>query len=401
MKRQKIYRNKIIFFIALFLMISCVSHGMDDVNHVSVIVEKTVYERITTRDFPSVFQAWSGIDNLPNVNFLERIAKHDLMWSCIGLGGGLQWFIKPIGLSESFEPKSIQKGQEIRKQLLRLNPNIILIAEIRYRDASVDWLPEGHKWWMRDEDGQIIKGWEEGGYLRLDYKNPEFQKHVASQAKAVIESGVVDGIMLDWWNDDEDRLSLVKEIRAAIGDSPIIIVNTNHRKAPRTASYINGLFMECYKSETANDWQVIAETLTWAEQNLRPPRVNCVEVWYENSRQDLQLMRAVTTLVLTHSNGYCLFSDPNPLPGPDHLHNWYPFWDKTLGKPLTLGSKRDDGAMTREFEKGTVIYNPMGNHTIEVIFENLRFSQATGKSGKIHTLECPDGDIYLYQPVQK
>ena len=135
---------------------------MNDVNHVSVIAEKAVYERVTTRDFPSIFQAWGGIDNLPNVNYLERIAKHDLMWNCIGLGGGMQWFIKPMGLSESFEPKSIQKGQEIRKQLLRMNPNIILIAEIRYRDASMDWLPEGHKWWMRDEDGQIIKGWEEG-----------------------------------------------------------------------------------------------------------------------------------------------------------------------------------------------------------------------------------------------
>ena len=43
-------------------------------------------------------------------------------------------------------------------------------------------------------------------------------------------------------------------------------------------------------------------------------------------------LRATTTLSLVRSDGYALFSDPNPLPTPDHLHDWYPFWDKSLGK---------------------------------------------------------------------
>jgi len=46
------------------------------------------------------------------------------------------------------------------------------------------------------------------------------------------------------------------------------------------------------------------------------------------------LMRAVTTLTLTHGNGCCLFSDPNPLPTRDHLHNWHAFWNKSLGNRL-------------------------------------------------------------------
>ena len=382
--------------LVLLLTISSFVYSGTCAGQASTASEMSVAKRIATRDFPSVFQAWGRAENIPGASLFEGIARHDLMWNCIGLGGGLQWDSEPRGLAERFEPRSVRKGREIREQLLKLNPNIILIAEIRYRDAPPSWLPEGHAWWMRDGDGRIMKGWSEGKFLRLDYRNAEFRRHVAKRAKATMASGVADGIMLDWWNDDEDRLAVVREVRAAIGDAPLIIVNTNHRKAPRTASYVNGLFMECFRSKTPEDWQTIAETLAWAEQNLHPPRVNCVEVWYRNSRRDLPLMRAVTTLALTHSNGYCLFSDPNPLPGPDHLHDWYEFWDKGLGTPLSAGSERDDGAVMREFENGTVVYNPMGNDTVEVIFDEARVSRVTGKSSYAHSLGSPDGDIYLH-----
>lgn len=62
--------------------------------------------------------------------------------------------------------------------------------------------------------------------------------------------------------------------------------------------------------------------------------VDCVETWFHRSRDDVALMRAVTTLTLTHGNGCCLFSDPNPLPTRDHLHNWHAFWNKSLGNRL-------------------------------------------------------------------
>ena len=123
-----------------------------------------------------------------------------------------------------------------------------------------------------------------------------------------------------------------------------------------------------YRSKTAEDWKRIADTLVWAEKNLRSPRVNCVETWFHKSRNDLNLMRATTTLALTLSNGYCLFSDPNPLPTPDHLHDWYPFWNKSLGRPVSEGAAAADGTVRREFDNGTVVYNPMGNRTVAVVF---------------------------------
>jgi hypothetical protein len=202
--------------------------------------------------------------------------------------------------------------------------------------------------------------------------------------------------MLDWWRDDEHRLSLAKSVRAAIGDKYLIITNTNDRTAAKSALYINGYFMECTRSKTAAEWKRIAATLKWAERNLRPPHVNCIETWFHNSREDLHLMRATTTLALTHSDGYCLFSDPNPLPTGDHRHNWYPFWDKSLGKPNSEGTIRDDGTIVREFENGTVVYNPMGNSPVEITFRETRKSVATGISSEQHNGELGGGSGICY-----
>lgn len=359
-----------------------------------VCAEKPVRVRIMDRDFPSVFQAWSRAENVDGKSGHAVTAMHDLVWHGVGWFG-LRWESEYKGLGTSFGEDSISDGLSFRKRLLAMNPNMILIAEIRYRDASRSFLPSGHEWWLRDEKGKIVDGWEEGKYLRLDFGNSEYRRHVAGRAKAVVDSGVVDGILLDWWRDDDDRVALIKEIRKAISDDFLIIANANDIATPRSASYINGYFMECWRSKTTEDWERISESLLWAEKHLRAPQVNCVETWFHNSRGDLNLMRSVTTLSLTHSDGYSLFSDPNPLKSADHLHNFYSFWKCDLGRAKAKGFKKDDGTFVREFENGTVVYNPMGNYAVRVVFGERRKSVSGGEVGSAHDLSDADGDIYL------
>lgn len=354
----------------------------------------SIEERIAGRSFPSVFQAWSPADT-PNGEVRDAtMARHDLVWNGPAFFG-LAWDRRPDGLATAFTAESIRRGLANRARLLERNPRMILVAEVRYRDAHRSFLPVEHRWWLRDRDGKVVPGWEEGGYFRLDVHNPEFRHQVAAQCRASIQTGVVDGVMLDWWTDDDDHLALIREVREAVGDKALIIANANDRTTPRTASYINGYFMECYRSKTAADWRRIEATLTWAESHLRPPRVNCVETWYHRSRNDLNLMRSATTLTLTHSDGYCLFSDPNDLPTPDHRHDWYPFWDKRLGRPVGPAVKRDDDASERRFDHGVVVYNPMGNRTITVRFEHPHKSLATGRNAQQHSLPPADGDIFV------
>jgi hypothetical protein len=357
------------------------------------LMEKPINERVTDRTFPSIFQAWNPADNLRE-DPVVTAARHDLIFHGERFFG-LKWDNAYPGLATNFTAASIRAGLLKRRELLSRNPNLILLMEIRYRDAHISFLPGGHPWWRRDSQGNIVPGWEEGRYSQLNFSDPEYREHVAAQARAAVESGVVDGIMLDWWGDDADRLALIKTIRMRMGESALILANANDRTTPRTGPYLNGYFMECTTTRTPTEWRRLADTLAWAEQNLRTPRINCLETWYHDSRRDEHLMRATTALSMVLSDGYCLFSDPNPLPTPDHLHDWYPFWNRKLGKGMGARVVRPDGVWTREFSNGLAAYNPMGNKTVTLIFDTPRVSGATGKSALAHSLPACDGDIYF------
>jgi hypothetical protein len=357
-----------------------------------------IRDRVANRDFPSIFMAWGKATNLSEEP-LTTAVRHDLIFHGPAYFK-LRWNDDKTGLATGFTPESIQEGLQFRQELLRKNPNLLLLAEIRYRDAPRNYLPADHAWWLRDSTGRLVYGWEEGGFIRLDLRNPTFQEQVARQAAAAVQSGVVDGIMIDWWNEGEmggARVGLLAKIRAAIGPDALILVNSNDREVPRSAPYVNGLFMECFRSKTPEQWDKIGRTLRWADATLRQPRVNCLETWFANSRQDLNRMRATTTLVLTQSDGYALFGDPNELPTPDHLHDWYPFWDARLGKPTGTGQKQADGAWIRRFSGGSALYNPMGNKPVTVTFSSDKTSAASGKRGRTFVVEPNDGDLFLDQ----
>lgn len=365
------------------------------------MIEKALSRRISERGFPSVFQAWNPADEPKNSSPEALLARHDLIFHGPEFFG-LRWSKAPVGLADSFTPESVGAARKRRAALLERNPNTVLIAEIRYRDAHASYLPDDHPWWKRDKaTGKRLPGWEEGGYWLLDFAHPDFRRQVAAQARAAVSSGVLDGVMLDWWDDDDDRLALIKAVREAIGPETLVLANANDRQTPRTAPSINGYFMECYRTKTAEDWRRIATTLQWAEKNLRKPHTNCVESWWHQSRDDRPLMRLVTTLTLCLSEGYCLFSDPNDLPKPDHLHRWYDFWNKSLGKPLERGTplgmadKAHPLGWYRDFERGRVVCVLPDAKPFEIQLDVPHRSCATGKLSKTHTIPPGDGDLLI------
>lgn len=356
--------------------------------------DASVAQRISAREFPSIFQAWNGAAPVAGADTVAMQALHDLIFvhpSMIGLRSEAAF----EGTAFGFTPTSIAKAKAQRAALLAKNPRLLLLAEIRYRDAPKGFIPEDAPWWKRDAGNKFILGWAEGGYRLLDVAQPDWQVQVARRAKAIMDTDAFDGVMLDWWADDEAHLNLVRRIREAIGQDALVLVNSNDLPIPLTSEHVNGLYMECYRTKSPEDWKRISETLRWAETHLRPPHINCVETWYRHSRRDFDLMRAVTTLSLTHSDGYCLFADPNDLPTPDHLHDWYAFWNKGLGQPTKPGFQRADGAWERAFFGGTVIYNPAGGSTVSVRFDTPHRSRASGNVGIEHTVNANDGDIFL------
>ncbi len=204
-------------------------------------------------------------------------------------------------------------------------------------------------------------------------------------------------------NETEQRArdTILQRIRAGVGDDFLIIVNTNRRKIPRTGWAINGTFMETGRDHDAgythDGLAEIESTLLWAEENLREPRINCVEGWgvpteSPDSPRNLRWMRVFTTMSLTHSDGYVLYNG-----GIQHEHYWYDFWDADLGQPV--GEKAQlyenrDGLFIREFINGWTLYNRSGK-TQEISLPEQATGVESGLQNTIHVIPDLDGEIYL------
>jgi hypothetical protein len=371
-----------------------------------------VADRVASRRFPSIFQAWNPADNLLDEPTLATAARHDLLWN-VPEFFGLQWNRTPRLLSDSLVEDSLAHARSMRSALLELNPSMVLLAEVRWHDAPASDLPDDSLWWQRDDTGRRKLGWAEGNQYLLDWHAGTFRAHVARQAASVMGSGVVDGLLLDWWSDetdDPDRLKLLQSVRQTVGPDALILVNAGSTIPLTSAPYINGLYMETTipsNPDEVAEWQRATATLQWAERSLLTPTLNAFETWTcmatppflvpctADARSCFNRMRATTTLVLTLSDGYALFADPDGLPTADHLHNWYPFWDRSLGRPLGAGVWRADGAAQREFDNGTVVYNPIDNSPIVITFEGVRRSAASGALGTTFAMDGLDGDLYL------
>ena len=382
----------------------------------------SIQERIQNRSYPSVVQAWEDILNRPTLSYEARSAHHDLVWSP---EFGLRFQRASDGIQLAGD---LNEARRHRDALLEMNPNMIFILQLPMRDADPDSpfyksvYDDGFSW-IRDETGNRVEAWVEawGRSDLLDFTHPGQQDIIVQQALAIAKCGLYDGIFLDWWDEDNlvlgtgqkvdgyrgneaeqrARDTILQRIRAGVGDDFLIIANTNRRKIPRTAWAINGTFMETgrdYDRGYTHDGLIeIESTLLWAEENLREPRINCLEGWgipteAPDSPRNLRWMRVFTTMSLTHSDGYVLYNG-----GIQHEHYWYDFWDADLGQ--SIGEKAQpyenrDGLFIREFTNGWAVYNRSGKP------QEIRLpEQAIGVESDLrnitHIIPDLDGEIYL------
>ena len=410
-----------------------------------------VAPRIRDRDYPSIFAAWAGnaILNLPNLSDDERLICHDLFWG--GPGFHLQWHSTPEGLRLFGR---IDAAHWKREYLLSQNPNFIRLVSLDYTDAELRDYPEDWPCWIRDENGNRVRVYAGASDFLIDFTHPVVQDILVQKAVAVAKCGLYDGIFLGQWQEDQAtldndqgvyyrsveaeraaRISMVRRIREGIGDDFLIIVKTNQRKAPLSARYVNGMFMEAILDEQDTGYthaglREIESTLSWSEQNFREPKINAlkgrgISLEPADSPRNQQTMRVITTLSLTHSDGYVCYDigvngiihehayeiwpghEREHIAGKSHQHNhqhyWYPFWDAPLGRPV--GKKAQlyhnsskghgiDGLFIREFTNGWAVYNRSGKAQ-DIQLPMPATGVASGTIGINHTLSDLDGEIYL------
>ena len=367
--------------------------------------------RLANRTFPSIFRAFSGtIINIPDLigTYFEMGAKHDAVFT--GLPFGSRW----LQIGDEWHVTGIMEDLlERRSKFLSLNPNMIFLAEVRLRDSGgsipSDYFPDDHPYWLRLPSGEIAHDDEP---RLINFAHPDVQDIIVGQALAVARCGLYDGVFFDWWNDFDStvgdlisledavraRKNIIDRIRAETRDDFLVVGNVNHTILPITGSQMNGGFME---SLTTGPREVIhqkvRDALEWLETNLREPRTVMLEGGTDaseppDSPYNLQLMRAITTMSLTHSDGYVLFET-----GKGHTHYWYDFWDADLGRPV--GPKFQfyeeiEGLYIREFTNGWAVYNQSGDAQVVVLPEEVQ-SAANGLVDTEHAVLNIDGDIFL------
>ena len=377
-----------------------------------------VQERLQNRTFPSIFAAWRGVVNSPEPSETEHIDRHDFYWD--GAHTGLENLNTPKGWHLG---GPVQEAQEFRDSLLNLNPNMIFLIEVRVHDVGIGYYPEDFPYWLRDENGNPVKS-PSGNVVLTDFTQPGMQDIVVGHAVAVAECGLFDGIFFDWFGEDGNVLvnehatprevfytleeeqqakdNILQRIRAQVRDDFLIIINTNRKKIPRRAWGINGTFMETLRDNdrgyTREGIKQIEDTLLWSEENLREPQINCLEGWGipsepPDSPNNLRFMRVFTTISLTHSDGYVLYTDGKI----GHKHIWYDFWNADLGHPVgprAQSHQNINGLFIREFTNGWAVYNRSGKPQA-ITLPRVSTGVASNKQDVTHLLPDLDGEIYL------
>ena len=360
---------------------------------------------------------------------LSPTFNHTILWDVTS--------IEPaVGVATSLAGV-LGRAREIRQRRLDQNPNMVFLGGVGLQQHhTLEAFPPDSDFWLRDSQGQIIRGNIADEYrisfdeYLINFLKPEVQDLLAKRIIAIARCGLYDGVFIDGFNSngtgfvgrhlhpstDEEiiqaYLNIFRAVRSQVRDDFLILVNANDTKPTRFTEYVNGIFMETHKDHPggySRDWLMkLEETLSWAEQNLRSPTINGLEgegmsIEPPDGPNNLRWMRLFTTLTLTHSDGYVLYTtgvrDLGP-PHPHHDHLWHSFWDTNLGYPVgpkTQQYQNIAGLFIREFTNGWAVYNRSGQPQTISLPESANpvSDRGNNAASQTHLLPDLDGEIYL------
>ena len=392
---------------------------------------RSITERVKSRRYPSIFSP-GGLDGPEHRVNDDTATLYDLYaykpWI------GLRWLLNESESTSRLSTRmggNVEQAQEIHLRRQQLNPNLLTLAYLSwFATGSIDSFPPDSEFWLRDENGEIVRLNIRGRWFeyQTDFFHPGFQDLLVERIVALATCGLYDGILLDGFRSNATGFggrhlrtqsnveiiavmtSILSRARARVRDDFLILVNANRSKLTAYKEYINGTFMETtydYATEyTHGGLAEIESTLLWSEENLREPQINCLEgegIGSEppDSPANKQRMRLFTTMSLTHSDGYMVYTTgAGEYGGSDHAHIWYEFWDADLGQPIgTKGQRSKDipGLFIREFTNGWAVYNRSGK-TQTISLPEAATGVSSKKSSITHTLPDLDGEIYLKAP---
>jgi hypothetical protein len=350
---------------------------------------------------PRIAMLWASVRGEDS---LESMAKHDLILT--GFWGlRLQLDQEPPGLADGFTAESVGSAKERVRQLRELNPNAVILAEVRFYEYPDSWLPEDHPWWLR-VNGERQQFWP--GTHRMDWSNPEFRRHVVRQTAALMESGI-DGVFYDnLRKEPEPWIAFMQEVRQAVGDDFLILANAGYDVGSYDfiAPYLNGMMYESGWSHQRTEWDDTIRRMQHTQTLLREPKISVIERfeeirdhagWPTDARRgrkpqpDPAARRWSLCYSLIIGEFYYLFSDNT-----SHRHDWYPEYDVKIGLPLDEGEQINSHVWQRCYNQALVVVNLPGaqeSHTVELNYDAR--DTLTGEEGRRFVVPAGEGRILI------
>jgi hypothetical protein len=248
---------------------------------------------------------------------------------------------------------------------------------------------------------------EYGADFATNHVSSNFAEWLALRSIEYVTRHKADGVMLDWWHNNHpskfsksqvrsSRINIARELRAKMGPGGIIMGNVNQSIDRDTVKFMNGVFMESWKSTpnlgyTQNELSEIEDAIIYYEENLLEPKIIALEGWRRfsnlsnadmNSSENRRMAKLFTAMsVVIPTNGYILFGDNNSdNPNNDHDHLLYDFYSFDVGKPVSGRIAIRNGAGYKEHQEGFVAYN-ITNKKQKFIRSNGETVEIEAKSG--------------------
>jgi len=322
---------------------------------------------LTTGDFtktpyPRIGMLWNVVRGEQGV---EGMARHDLIMS--GQGAlGLQANRQPAGLANGFTEESIIVAKKRIDQIREINPDAVIIVDMLFYEYPDEWLPESHTWWLR-KGGERQQFWP--GTHRMDWNNPEYRRNIIQQTISLKKCGA-DGVFYDnVRNESESWVAFLSELRAAVGDTFLILANAGYDVGSYdfAAPYLNGMMYESGWSHNQTQWDNCIKKMQQTQSLLREPKISLIERfkeirdmagWPGDSKRgqkppaDPEARRWSLCFALSIGDFYFLFSDNT-----SHRHDWYDDYDIKIGLPIEKGERINSHVWSREYEKAVVVVN--------------------------------------------
>jgi len=355
----------------------------------------------TQTAYPHIAMLWASVRADDSI---AGMARHDLVMAGFGRLG-LKLEGTAPGLADGFTAESVGIARGRVAEIRRLNPDVVVIADLPFYEYPEDWLPEDHPWWLRKE-GKRQQFWP--GTYRMDWYNEDYRRHVVRQTAALKPAGV-DGVFYDnIRKESEPWVALLKAVREAVGDEFLIFANAGYSVGEYdfAAPYLNGMMYESGWSHGRTQWDDCIQKMQHTQTLLRQPRISLIERFEETRSRagwpgdptrgqkplaDPAARRWSLCYALTIGDFYYLFSDNT-----SHRHDWYPEYDVKIGLPAAEGQQINSHVWQRRYEKALVVVNlPGAAGPYEVRLDEPAKDSLTGEEGTTFTIPPGDGRILV------